>query len=310
MSKPIRVFLSLLIVLIVSPYVFVSNTKTIQSAEKITVPVNSLVRGMCDTSKWMEWWPGTRNANGSLHYYKVDISNLRPQVFSVKFSEGKFPDTVEGSFEFGSLGLDSSTISYKLTYTNKAYDPVSKWMHYLKYYRHHTMMSRILQKASVYYSNTLNIYGISIIPGYVKDSSLISTKKIYPDTPSNSAVYDLINKLRIHIKKYDGIITDSAMLNITRLNEHEVQAMVAFPLIRDIPGSNDVVVKKMILGKLLQADVNGGTESIEKARTSLKHFLEDYQMSSPAIPFETLLTNRLEEEDHSKWKTRLNYPVF
>ena len=217
---------------------------------------------------------------------------------------------MHGSFEFNNNGLDSSQLSYSLTYHSNAIDPISKWMHYLQYYRHNTMMERILQKASDYYSDPTNVYGLKIIPGRVMDTSLISTKKSFPDTPTIAEVYSLVNDLHKHISKYNGIIRDSAMLNITRLNEHEVQAMVAFPLQKDIPAEGKFVIKKMILGKLLQAEVQGGEASIAKAKSSLKNFVDDYQMSSPAIPFESLLTNRLAETDHSKWRTRLNYPIF
>lgn len=310
MSKPIKVFLTILIVLLIFPYMFVSNTKRISGSHRVSVPANSLKRGMTDTASWAQWWPGTRNADGSYHYYKVDISDLRPQVFSVQFAEGQNPDTVHGSFEFGNFGLDSSLLSYALIYHGKAIDPISKWMHYLQYYRHNTMMERILQKAATFYSDPANVYGIKVIPGRVKDTSLISTKKSFPDTPSIAQIYELVNSLHTHISKHQGVIQDSAMLNITRLNEHEVQAMVAFPLLHDIPAEGNFVIKKMILGKLLQAEINGDEAAISKAKSSLKNFVDDYQMSSPAIPFETLLTNRMVVSDQSKWKTRLNYPIF
>ena len=310
MSKSIKVFLSILIVLLVYPYLFVSNIKQISGSHRVSVPANTLKRGMTDTATWAKWWPGTRNADGSFHYYKVDLRDLRPQVFSVQFAEGSLPDTVHGLFEFSNSGLDSSLLSYSLTYQSKSIDPISKWMHYLQYYRHNTMMERILQKAAVHYSDPTNVYGLNIIPGRVIDTSLIATKKSFPDTPTIAEVYSLVNDLHRHISKHNGVIRDSAMLNITRLNEHEVQAMVAFPLQKDIPAEGNFVIKKMILGKLLQAEVLGGEASIAKAKKSLKNFVDDYQMSSPAIPFESLLTNRFSESDHSKWKTRLNYPIF
>lgn len=310
MSKPIKVFATIVVLLLLFPYFFVSSTRTIHDSHALPVPVNTLKRGMTDTSGWIQWWPGTRNSTDNFHYYKVDLSALKPMVFSVGFLEGLLPDTTSGSFEFQSSGIDSSVVSFSITYRDNSIDPISKWMHYLKYYRHSTMMSRILQKAAVYYSNPANTYGIQVTPGRVADSSLISTKMVFADTPSTEEIYSLINRLHSHINKHKGVIRDSAMLNITRLDEHQVQAMVAIPLLKDIPSEGDIVIKKMILGKLLQAEVVGNEEKILKGKQALKNFIDDYQMSSPAIPFETLLTNRITETDHSKWKTRLNYPIF
>lgn len=310
MSKPIKVFAAIMVVLLVSPYFFVSNIQTIRGSHYLPVPVNTLKRGMCDTAGWVNWWPGTRNGKDNFHFHKVDLNNIKPMVFSINFIEGLLPDTTSGRFEFEPAGLDSSLVSFSITYQDHSIDPISKWMHYLKYYRHYSMMSKILQTASDFYSIPSNTYGINIIPGHVADSSLISTKMVYTDTPSTVEIYNLINKLHQHISKHNGVIKDSAMLNITRLDEHQVQAMVAFPLLKDIPSEGDIVIKKMILGKLLQAEVVGDKLKIAKSKIALKNFVDDYQMSSPAIPFETLLTNRLAETDHSKWKTRLNYPIF
>jgi hypothetical protein len=42
----------------------------------------------------------------------------------------------------------------------------------------------------------------------------------------------------------------------------------------------------------------------------MKNYVEDNKKTSPAIPYQSLITNRLTETDTTKWVTKLYYPVF
>jgi hypothetical protein len=86
--------------------------------------------------------------------------------------------------------------------------------------------------------------------------------------------------------------------------------MVAIPLLKDIPSSEEFTIKKMILGKILETVVIGDHQTIAKGFESLKNYASDYRKLAPAIPFQSLLTNRLQKKDSTKWKTRLSYPVY
>jgi hypothetical protein len=86
--------------------------------------------------------------------------------------------------------------------------------------------------------------------------------------------------------------------------------MVAIPLLKDIPSSEEFTIKKMILGNILETIVIGDRQTITNGFESLKNYASDYRKLAPAIPFQSLLTNRLQEKDSTKWKTRLSYPVY
>ena len=69
-------------------------------------------------------------------------------------------------------------------------------------------------------------------------------------------------------------------------------------------------LKKMILGNVIKAEIIGGIHTVNKGEDELFNYLNDYNRSSPAIPFQELVTNRIEEKDSLKWITNLYYPVF
>ena len=66
----------------------------------------------------------------------------------------------------------------------------------------------------------------------------------------------------------------------------------------------------MVPGNILVSEIKGGDYSAREALREMHQFMTDNNMSSPAIPFQSLVTNRMEEPDTLKWITKIYYPVF
>jgi hypothetical protein len=66
----------------------------------------------------------------------------------------------------------------------------------------------------------------------------------------------------------------------------------------------------MVLGNILVAEVKGGVYTAEKAIEVLSVYANDKKRISPAIPYQSLVTDRMQVSDTSKWITRLFYPVI
>jgi hypothetical protein len=66
----------------------------------------------------------------------------------------------------------------------------------------------------------------------------------------------------------------------------------------------------MVLGDILVTEVRGGPHHIKKGLQQLEYYLNDYQRTSPAIPFESLITDRSIQPDTAQWVTRIYYPVI
>lgn len=86
--------------------------------------------------------------------------------------------------------------------------------------------------------------------------------------------------------------------------------MVAIATEKELTGTSRFKVKKMVLGNILFAVAKGGLWSIQKSEKQLFYYVTDYHKSSPAIPFQSLITDRSAEPDTNKWQTGLYYPVF
>jgi hypothetical protein len=50
--------------------------------------------------------------------------------------------------------------------------------------------------------------------------------------------------------------------------------------------------------------------AVDKGMQQLEYYLNEHRLRPPALPFQSLVTDRLVERDTTKWITRLYYPVI
>jgi hypothetical protein len=86
--------------------------------------------------------------------------------------------------------------------------------------------------------------------------------------------------------------------------------MVAVPTVRRVPAPENIQFNRMVLGNILISEVKGGQNTVNTAFTQLKQFIEDSRHTTPAIPFQVLVTNRQTEPDTAKWVTKVYFPIL
>jgi len=80
---------------------------------------------------------------------------------------------------------------------------------------------------------------------------------------------------------------------------------------RRLPDAGEIHYKWMLGGgNILITEVKGGPGEIKKAYEQITHYVTDYKRLAPAIPFESMVTDRTVEKDSSQWITRIYYPVI
>jgi hypothetical protein len=105
--------------------------------------------------------------------------------------------------------------------------------------------------------------------------------------------------------------TGFPMLNIYKTDSVNYLTRVAIPVDKKLPSSGNISYKWMLGGgNILVTDVRGGPFSIDSAFQQLEYYVHDYNRTSPAIPFQSLVTDRSKVPDTTKWITRLYYPVM
>ncbi|MEP6465311.1 MAG: hypothetical protein ABJB05_03355, partial [Parafilimonas sp.] len=103
------------------------------------------------------------------------------------------------------------------------------------------------------------------------------------------------------------------MLNITKQQDGSYEVTVGIPTNVPLPGNNNNIEPKrmiMIKNKTLITEVRGDTSVIRKAIQATRNFMIDYELRTPVIPFQQLVTDRREEKDSTKWLTRIFTPII
>lgn len=308
MRKWFFVFFLLLAVLSV---IALLRLPRIETTTATTVNCSSLAidRFLLNRENWMRWWPGETKRNDSLvfknFYYRID------QVLADGFIA-----TVLGQEDSARLALhvtpsDQNTSLFSWTteiasYHNPFVRSLSAFSGEAKVAANAQAFAGAVQD---FFGRQEAVYGMRIRMQQVKDSSLISTRKVFDHYPSTAEIYGMVSSLKQYIRQKGGVEKDVPMLNVHAEND-KYEGMVAIPIARDLPSEGNFQLKKMVLGNILTADVKGGAGRIAEAEKEMQNFVTDYHRTSPAISFQSLITDRQQQPDTNKWATRINYPIF
>ncbi len=265
-------------------------------------------RQMLNKANWQLWWPGQK-INDTIytyqHYtYRIDkilLNRIELTAFNNK-------DSIKGALQFQLYGGDSTKIEW--VYINKfSANPFKRIQQYFQLKKSGKTTDSLLGDIKKYFDNPENIYGLKITTQKVVESSLISFKNTFQHYPSTEEIYGMIHSVQEYIKKSGGEEAGYPMIHVEIQGPEIFETMVGVPTKNDLPANNQFQLKHLRLGIMLTADVIGGINSVAKGETELTNYMTDYRRNSPAISFQSLVTNRL-ETDSAKWVTRLYYPVF
>lgn len=278
----------------------------ISKSVMLNTNANSINRVLNTTTKWKEWWPDN---NAELKFNDISYKPILPAeyVFPVIIEKGS--NVVNSTLSVTNKG-DSCLLTWYGAITNTV-NPFTRIKNFLFASNCEANMVQIINRISTYIINTKNVYGISVTNEQLKDTLLVNTQQTFSRMPATNDVYALINKLRIAIKKENVEPTNNPMMNITKLDSSEYLLRVAIPVSKRIKEGDGVVLKFMFPGRILVSnEIHGGAYTANNAFDQMHIYALDYGKSSPAIPFQSLITDRQIEPDTTKWVTRIFYPVY
>lgn len=309
MKKMIFIFCLFILAILIGIFFFIPTHKAIEYQTTISCTKNGAGRIMLNKDKWELWWPGQKKNNTVYSYkncsYRVDkilVSGIEMTVFNDK-------DSTNGNLEIIAAGTDSLQFVWTSTFIFSA-NPVKKILQYTHYNNIKNSIESFLEDIKKYFEKEENIYGMKVIKQKVTDASLISVKQTFNHYPSTQEIYPMINSLKEYIRQNGGEESNYPMLNVHSEGDENYEVMVALPTTTELQSDGKFQLKKMVLGNILMAEIKGGIYRVIQGEEEMTNYVSDYKKISPAIPFQSLVTNRLLEPDSSKWKTRLYYPIF
>jgi effector-binding domain-containing protein len=303
MKKWMIGFSALVALLLLAAYIAIPTKLTISDNIIMKVNLHSGYRCLTDNTKWKKLFENSANKKNC----KYKINRILLEGAEVLIEHQNL--SVSSIIKIFSLNKDSSIINWTASIENSA-NPLKRVERYLSAHEIKTNMNNVLENMKRFMEKEENVYDIAVQQTTVKDTLLISTKNVFKNYPSVENIYSLITILKNYIKAHDAKETGYPMLNVTQTDSMNFLTRIAIPINKTVEENRAIEIKRMVAGKILVTKVKGGPYAITKAFNSLKNFLQDHQFSSPAIPFESLITNRLNERDTTKWVTNLYYPIY
>jgi hypothetical protein len=206
------------------------------------------------------------------------------------------------------LGTDSTLINWEVT-LNAGNNPLKKLRAFIKSVQIRNQMKKASSDIASFLNHNGNIYDFSIDRTNFNNSILLAIRENDKNYTSTDRLYALIDSLRTYVQNNGATETDSPMYHaIEKDNNYDV--MVALPINKVIVEKPPFFIIRMIHGegKFVMTKVKGGPILINKAHRQIQGFMIEHGLTSPAIPFEILITDRRKVSDTAQWVTKIYYP--
>ncbi len=278
-----------------------------------TTPVSATnaatTRLLYDAKEWKKWWPGeiTGDSIFTYHDYEYSIEKLTFNHLEVNITNRKVD--LKGALIIIPINTDSLILDWKYLLP-AGYNPIKKAKAYLEAKRITSDLTGILTKIKSLLENQVFVYGITIKKEKVTDTLLISSKLASTKYPDMNDAYQLIGKLEQLLANQNIQPSNPPMLHIRKIDSAVYETQVAIPILQWPKTDANSQIKRMVLGNILTTEIKGGPFLVNQAYQQVQRYITDHNMAQPAIPYESLITNRVQERDTTKWITKIYFPVY
>lgn len=288
-------------------YLFVSSDVNISVFKQVNCTATATRRFINDKNKWHDWWKPSSGNTYSLNGFDFNMQKQLPFTSGVQVSKDDFSTLV--AITVSPVKGDASMVECKALAT-LSNNPLKRFTQYKQVQQAKKTINDMLDHFKSFIEKQENVYGAAITQIKVSDTLLISTKVIFHQYPNTQEIYKLIKSLRDYINEKQVSETGFPMMHIFEADTSNYEIMIAIPISKPIPDNNNFKIKRMVPGKILVSEVKGGAYTANHAFDNMQLYVDDYARVSPAIPFQSLITERINEPDTTKWVTKIYYPVY
>ncbi len=299
-------------IIIVCYFIFAISKPSNDKVLDVSVNCNAaaLTRNILDLNTWQKWWPGKKMNDTTFSFGVVNYNLKKIVVNGVFFNVSSDTKKQSGFLQISAINDTSCSLVWNPTFVSspnvkdKLLHPFSKNM--LK-----DNIDKLLDSIKNHFSNPTNIYGFKANITKVIDPHLISIKKTYAQYPTTTEIYNSIEKLEAYAVLNGATRTNAPMMNVHQSEiGNTLDVMIAIPVNIPLKASGEFLPKFMIKGALLEAEIKGGATNVEKCLAEFSNYLTDFKLSAPAIPYQSLITDRSKILDSNIWITKIYQPVF
>lgn len=302
MKKWLVCFVLLVVLIFVVTFSFIPSPIVVNSVLKLPTSQKAMVRWLVAQDTWQKVL-GVGKMEGYLILPNAIVTNIET-IDLVKNG-----DTTKSDLFLLAFGKDSMAYSWGCTLpvTN---NPINRVVQYLKAKEIKNIFDNTLANIKHLASEEKNISGLTVEHQIVIDTFFVAQKFSSLGYPTTEQIYHTINNLQNYLTEQKAPETGYPMLHVRKIDSTHYEAMAALPTNKILPQKGDIEFKRMVRGLILTTDVKGGAATIETTFAHFKNFVEDHGYTEIALPFQSLITDRLQQPDTTKWATKLYYPVY
>jgi hypothetical protein len=274
---------------------------------------DALNRQMVKDSLWKNWWPGNVEMSGDKMTLRCSgFTFKRRQIFLNRVEFDVLTDSFTALATLTAVAEANGKVVLSLqSVIDLEHNPMKRIKALLLSDKLKSTFHEIIEKQSAYFSSVKNLYDVNIQETTVQFEFYATLTKNFSTPPTVAQQYAMIDDVRKYVQKHNANEKGAPMLNVTQIGNNEFYTQVAIPTDVQLPAQGEVKSKWMLKGgHILKAEVKGGPQLIANAKVQMHNYILDNHKNQVAIPFEALITNRLEQRDSSKWVTEIYFPVY
>ncbi len=304
MKKAVLLFVLLLTLLVLSIYLFFPAHQTLTQSIRLHVPQKALQRVLMEQSTAQKQKTNAGAETGGA----TQTLSLLPDMYGGFIVRVPSKKTMHNSLiRIMTLRNDTTFVHWNAVVRggNAPWHRIQTWREGKHIKSEVQKFLSDLRK----WEQADHTYGFAVNRERVKDTSFIATSFTTDAYPATRVIYEHIGLLEQYATKQGAEVVGYPMLHVQTTGSG-FEAMVALPLNKVLPETGAFKPKRMIMGNILTAEIKGGAARVEESMQQLHHYVADHSYASPAIPFLSLVTNRMEEQDSTKWVTKIYYPII
>jgi hypothetical protein len=303
MRKALFITGVILLFLLAAIYLLIPSRLNVVVVFPVKCNVDAADRSLRDTANLTKWWGDQES--GAM---RSTVTGLFRRMIDVRIDD-EGTSVSSRLFVLPKVRIDSCLLRWEVSLSS-GLNPIRRIERYRQAKKLGAKMEGVLSRLGSRLEDQRLVYGMVITEGNTQDSALVSTEKTFDRYPSDSVIYGLIGKLRQYAGRNGGHETGYPMLNVTKELNGMCKVEVGLPIDEEMNGKGDIRWRRLIRVVFLEADVRGGDRTVTNAVSQMANYISDYQRTIMAIPYQSLITDRMKERDTTKWVTRLYVPVF
>lgn len=309
MKKWITGIVVIAVLFLAAVYIFIPSTLTVSNIVYCKATLPGTYRTLISKQKWKEWWIDRDAASKNSFEYKGDnyrLTNTYNNGAAITIQHKN--ESINSDIMALELVYDSVGIVWKFSF-QAGFNPFKRISNYNKAVALKENTKDILNQFKNFVEKDSNVYGIPIRLSSIEHIYMITTKKVFIHDPSTGEVYDNINFLNQFAAAHNLKQDYYPMMNVIKNNDTSYRLMVALPVDKETYFTGKVHSVRMVKGNFMITEVKGGYGIIDNALNQMQLYFEDYGKTAMAIPFQYIITDRMNEPDTLKWITKIYSPV-